>query len=308
MNTTLRSRQPVWLLLMWAGLTWSSASATTEGETALINSPLPHEKLAVDKEGVRVHWVRMQGYFEGTHGQAAMLDQLKADVQSCVQAAQLGARQTRPPQVWPSFVHSSLSDTYDTVNRTITYSTTLLYTVNHADCSLVENRKAVAKLASTIGFCEIDLSAKKAHGVCDARAHAGAPAVVHVGQQAPASYARAAGANAQVQAALAAAEKAMQQYGPVKTGNRKTIAGIECDVITHVLGTDGTSCISRGGSFPGWHAGPGADGSSMELELSSVAGLNARAVKAQLDATVNAAVFAPYLADGFEVSNFARRR
>jgi hypothetical protein len=308
MKTTLQSHQPVWLLLILAGLTWSSASATTEGETALINSPLPHEKLGMGKQPVRVHWVRMQGYFEGTQGHAAMLDQLRADVRSCVQAAQLGARQTRPPQVWPSYVHSSQSDTYDAVNRTITYSTTLLYTVNHTDCSLVENRRAVAKLASTMGFCEIDLAAKKAHGVCEATAHASAPAVVHVGRQALIAYARAGNANAQVQAALAEMEKSMQQYGPVKTGDRKTIAGIECDVMTHVLGTEGIACISRGGSFPGWHAGPGSNGSSMELELSSVGGLNARAVKAQLDATVNPAVFAPYLAEGFQVTNFARRR
>src|SRR5438874_9435470 len=83
MNTPLRLHHPVWLLLIWAGLTWSSASATTEGETALINSPLPHEKLGVGREPMRVHWVRMQGYFEGKQGHAAMLDELKADVQSC---------------------------------------------------------------------------------------------------------------------------------------------------------------------------------------------------------------------------------
>jgi hypothetical protein len=308
MNTTLRSHHVVWLLLAWTGLISSNSSATTEGEKALINSPLPHEKLGVSREMVQVHWVRRQGYFEGTQGNVAMLNQLKADVQTCVQAAQLAGRQTHPPQVWPDYVHTSQSDTYDAANRTINYATTLLYTVNHVDCSLVENRRVVAKLASTMGLCEIDLAAKKARGVCDVLAHAGAPAVVQTRRRASVPYARSSELNAPTQAALAAMEKAMQQYAPVKSGERKTIAGIECDVTTHVLGTDGTACITRGGSFVGWHAGPGSVGSSMELELTSVGGLNASAVKAQLDATVNPAVFAPYLADGIQINSLARRK
>jgi hypothetical protein len=307
MNTTLRSHHIAWLLLAWTGLISSNSNATTEGEKALINSPLPHEKLGVSREMVQVHWVRLQGYFEGTQGNVAMLNQLKADVQTCVQAAQLAGRQTHLPQVWPDYVHSSQSDTYDAANRTINYATTLLYTVNHVDCSLVENRRVVAKLASTMGFCEIDLAAKKARGVCDVRGHAGAPAVVQV-SRASVPYARSGEVNAPTQAALAAMEKAMQQYAPVKRGEHKTIAGIECDVTTHVLGTDGTACIMRGGSFVGWHAGSGSAGSNMELELTSAGGLNARAVKAQLDATVNPAVFAPYLAAGFQISNLTRRK
>jgi hypothetical protein len=287
---------------------WSSAIATTQGEIALASSPLPHEKLGPGRQPVHVHWVRQQGYFDGAQGHAAMMNELKASVQGCIRAAQLAGRETRPPQVWPDYVQSTQSDTYNAANRTITYATTLLYTYDHANCSLVENRRMMAKLASAKGVCDIDFSNKTARGVCDARAHANAPAVTQVGLQQPAPGSRIAAPNAQTQAALIAMEKAMKQFGPIRTGEHKTIAGIDCDVVKNVLGTDGTACISRGGSFVGWPAGAGSAGSGMALELTGVGGLNARAVKAQLDASVNAAVFAPYLVDGFQLSNSLKRK
>jgi hypothetical protein len=295
-------------LLAWAGLIWSSAHAATQGETALANSPLPHERIGISRESVKVHWVRLQGYFDGTKGHAAMLDELKADVQNCIHAAQLAGRETRPPQVWPDYVQSTQSDTYDAANRTITYATTLLYTYDHANCSLVENRRVVAKLASAKGFCDIDMANKTARGVCDARAHADAPARTHIGLQAHATDGQTVAPNVQMQASLAAMEQAMKQFEPVRTGEHKTIAGIDCDVVTHILGTDGKACITRSGSFAGWHGGTGSTGSGMELELSGVGGLNARATKAKLDASVNTAVFAPYLGGGFQVSNTMKRK
>jgi len=291
-------------LLAWAGLAWSPASATTENETSVSNSPMPHEKLGVGQESVKVHWVRLQGHVDGKIGHAALLDELKAAVQKCVRAPVGG--QSRPPRVWPDYVESIQSDTYAAANRAITYTTTLMYGLNPKDCSLLETRAVVAKLASNWGSCEIDFINKTAHGVCDARAHADAPAVVHVGLHGPVPDGRAGVANAPSQAALAAMEKAMKQFGPVKTGERKTIAGIECDLQTNSL--FGTVCISREGSFVGWPGGPEASGSGMKLELTNAGGVDARAIKAQLDATVNAAVFAPYLADGFQVKNIARRK
>lgn len=300
----LRSRHAAWLLLAWAGLTWTSAFATTESETALINSPMPHEKLGAGRESVNVHWVRLRGYVEGKIGHVAMLDELIAQVQSCLRAPLSG--QSRPPRVWPDYVQSIQSDTYEAANRSITYKSTLVYSVNPSDCSLMETRGETAQLASTKGICEIDFIQKTAHGVCDARAHGDAPTVVHIGPQAPLPNGGARVANAQSQAALAAMEQAMKQFDPVKTGEHKTIAGIECDVQTNPL--FGTVCIARGGFFAGWHAGPGGSGANMELELTNVAGVNAHAVKARLDATANTAVFAPYLADGFRVTNIPRRK
>jgi hypothetical protein len=292
------------LLLAWTELAWSPAHAATENESAVSNSPMPHEKLGAGRESVKVHWVRLQGHVEGKSGHAALLDELKAAVQQCVRAPIGG--QSRPPKVWPDYVESIQSDTYAAANRTITYTTTLMYGLNPKDCSLLETRTVEAKLASAWGNCEIDFIHKTAHGVCDARAHADAPAVVHVGLHAPISGGRAGAANGPSQAALAAMEKAMKQFGLMKTAERKTIAGIECDVQTNAL--SGTLCVSRGGSFAGWPAGPGAAGSSMNLELTNVGGADARARRAQLDATVNAAVFAPYLAGDFKVTNIARRK
>jgi hypothetical protein len=292
------------LLLACAGMAWSPASATTENETAMVNSPLPHEKLGKGRESVKVHWVRLQGYVDGKAGHAALLNELKALVQRCVKAP-LGG-QSRPPRVWPDYVESTQSDTYEAANRSITYWTTLSYGVNPNDCSLLETRGQKAQLASTKGFCEIDFVHKTAHGVCDAQAHGDAPAVVRIAPQGPAGRARAGATNASYQAAVAATEKAMGQFGPVRTGERKTIVGIECDV--QAIPLSGTVCLSHGGTFPEWKAHPGATGANLELELTNVAGVSARAVKAQLDATVNAAVFAPYLADGFQVTNIQRRK
>jgi hypothetical protein len=292
-------------LLAFSGLAFTPVHAKTEGETALASSPLPHERLGAGPDSVKVHWVRLQGYFEGANGHAAMLDDLKAQVQSCVRAAQLAGGQARPPHVWPGYVNSTQRDTYDSANRTISYSTTLLYTVNASDCSLLENRKTVATLNSTKGICEIDLGSKTAHGLCDARAHADAPPMVRTG--APAPDGRISMSAAPNRAALDALERAMK-LAPGKSGEHKTILGIECDVWKTPFDPNGTACLSRGGSFVAAHATSGLTGSSMELEITSTLGVNLRAVKAALDANVNANVFAPYLTDGFEVTNVRGRK
>jgi hypothetical protein len=108
-------------------------------------------------------------------------------------------------------------------------------------------------------------------------------------------------------AALDALEKAMK-LAPGKSGEHKTILGIECDVWKTPFDPNGTACLSRGGSFVAAHATSGLTGSSMELEITSTLGVNLHAVKAALDAKVNASVFAPYLADGFEVTNVGGRK
>ena len=278
--------------------------AKTEGEAALANSPLPHERLGAGRALVKVHWVRLRGYFEGANGHAAMLDDLKGQVQSCVRAANLAGRQVRPPLVWPDYVNSTQRDTYDAANRSISYSTTLLYAVNPSDCSLLENRRTMATLTSTNGICEIALSSKMAHGFCDANAHADAPPLLRTASPAPH---RAAISSASSRAALDALEKAMK-LAPAKSGEHKTILGIECDVWQTPFDPNGTACLSRGGSFVASHATFGLSGSSMELEITSTLGMNLRATRAELDAKVNADIFAPYRADGFVVTNVAGRK
>lgn len=310
MTTHPRNRTILRLLarsatVLLASIACLPSYATREAETALINSPLPHERIGTGRASVKVHWVRLQGYFEGANGHAAMMDELKSHVRSCVQVMQRDGHQVRPPQVWPEYVWSHQRDTYDSANRSISYGTSLLYTVNPSDCSLVENRKTVATLTSTRGICEIDLASKEAHGFCDARAHADAPPRTRTGARALND--RAAPPATVNRAALEALDKAMKLV-PGKSGERKTILGIECDVWKNSLDPTGTICISLGGSFVASHATLGLTGSSMELEMTSTVGLNVQAIKAKLDANVNAAVFAPYLSDGFHVTDIGARK
>jgi hypothetical protein len=300
----LQARTAIALMAI-ARLVFTPAHATTEGENALANSPPPHERLGAGRDSVKVHWVRLRGYFEGANGHAAMLDDLKAQVQSCVRAARLAGRQARPPLAWPDYVNSTQRDAYDSANRSISYSTTLLYTVNQSDCSLLENRRTMATLASTKGICEIDLGSKTAHGFCDARAHADAPPLTRTGPPAPGG--RTFVAPAPTRAAREALENAMM-LAPAKSGEHKTFLGIECDIWKTPFDPNGTACLSRGGSFVAAHATSGLTGSSMELEITSTLGVNLHAVKAELDAKVNANVFAPYLADGFAVTNLGGRK
>lgn len=293
------------LILGFAGIFSSSALATTESETILSHSPLPHERLATGGGLVKVHWVRLQGYFEGANGHAAMMDDLKAQVQSCVLAAGRAGRQARPPRIWPDYVSINQKDAYDSPNRSISYDTTLLYTVNPSDCSLSENYKRMATLTSSRGICEIDLADKSANGFCDAKAQSDAPPLIRAGARTQnGSVALQHVAN---RAAMEALEKAMK-LTPGKTGERKRILGIECDVWKSPFDPNGTACLSRGGSFVAAHATTGSADSSMELEIMSTIGVNLRATRAELDGKVNAAVFAPYLADGFKVSNIGGRK
>lgn len=45
-------------LLVSSSLSWPSAIAATQGETALLNAPPVHEKLAAGRGPVKVRWVR----------------------------------------------------------------------------------------------------------------------------------------------------------------------------------------------------------------------------------------------------------
>jgi hypothetical protein len=294
--------------MFWPGLILSNANAMTEGEKSLGNSPLPHERLGAGRDSVKVHWVRVQGYVQGRDGPASPLDDLKERFRYCAQLAHAAGRDVQPPPVWPDYVQSIQSDIYEGANRTIRYDTTLLYGISSLDCSLTESRGVFAKLSSVKGACTIDFAKRRADGACDAKAHADAPANGPFGSP-RAAYSKAADANnPQGKTALAAEKNAIPQFGPIPTGERKTIAGIECDVLTMKVGVEATECISRGGSFAGWRAPPGSTGAHLILESSWVGGIYNRAVKAQLDAQVNPAVFSPYLAGGFQVNNVLRRK
>jgi hypothetical protein len=292
------------LLLVLTCLGWTPARATTQAEASRAQAPMPHERMGAGGHTEKVHWTRMNGYLEGTQGHAAMLEEFKAEVQRCVQLTQEAGRPAKPPKLWPDYLTSTQQDTYASVNRTIRYATTISYAMNVIDCSLIEVKSSTATLTSTKGMCNIDLDNRKAQGFCDRLAHADAPVMLRSG--AIASDSPELATKVRNPALLAALRMAIR-LGPVKTGERKTIAGLECDVWNGVLG-GGTACISRGGSFIASHAAPGLSGSSMELEMVNPVGMNMHAIRAQLDATVNSAVFAPYLAAGFEVTDFGANK
>jgi len=286
-------------LIALVSLVWLPANATTAGEAALRNSPPPHQKPGTGRGSVKADWVRLQGWVEGKTGHVAMLDELKAQVQRCVEAP-LGGK-SRPPRFWPDYVESIQRDTYDAANRRITYSTTLVYAVNPADCSLMEIRGAIARLESAIGQCDIDFIHKTARGYCGDGAGSNAPLARRTQAPVGVPAGRVGAVHATSREALAAMDNAMKQFGPTKTGERKTIAGIDCDVETN--GLFGTTCIWRGDTLAGRQNGSGVRSANMELEVTNVGGVSAHAVLAQANAMVDAAVFAPHRADGFQITS-----
>lgn len=74
------------------------------------------------------------------------------------------------------------------------------------------------------------------------------------------------------------------------------IAAIERD-----FDPDGKNCMSRGGSFASPTVTADLKQSGMRREGTTVEGIKMWATQAQLDAMVNGAVFAPYLAGGFQI-------
>jgi hypothetical protein len=92
---------------------------------------------------------------------------------------------------------------------------------------------------------------------------------------------------------------------PTRTGQQKTIRGIRCDVWTEPA-LKGTRCYAAGGSFaPARGAGnPGSAGLLLETDIPD--GMRSTAVDAMLDTQVSSAVFTPYAAAGFTITNRGR--
>ncbi|PHV04090.1 hypothetical protein CSQ96_27655 [Janthinobacterium sp. BJB412] len=279
-----------------------SAKATTQAEDDVNKAPMPHQSLGSHGALVKVHLVSLRGYMEGSPNDATRLAKLQAEVQACVQRNQARGLPSRPPHALPDHVISERMDTYSSINRTIHYVSGLAYTVNPLDCSLLETMRSTADLFSRSGTCKIDLREKTAHGACDGGAQASARPPTRPpapsGAQMAAFERRAA-----TDPAAAALVAAMRNHPQAGTGVRKSILGLECDVWPNPLDPDGSVCISRGGSFVAAHAAGGLTQSSMELEMDSKAGVKMVATEAKLDVMVNGAVFAPYLAGGFHITN-----
>lgn len=314
-NTKYQCQQPGFLLmalcrlLVLCACAMSSAShATTEAEEDREKAPMPHESLSSHGAMVKVHLVSGLGYLLGRapNDDASALSRMHAEVADCIRYHHEHGLPSNPPRKWPDHGNSSRKDTYSAINRTISYTSSLAYATNQSDCSLIEVKIITAHLYSSLGTCDVDLREKTAHGACDATGQATARAPA---RQSPPSQAQIAAVerNATANPAMAALIAATRAHPPTGTGERKTILGLECEVHANPFDPDGTACMARGGSFASLDAGGAQNLSGMALEMTSIAGIKMLATKAKLDTLVNGAVFTPYLAGGFRITNTGAR-
>ena len=276
--------------------------AATPAEDAMFNAPMPHRLLG--GHGAKVHLVRLQGYFGGAQNNADRLLQLKSMRAECDYPGR--TLPVRAISAWPDFVHSSRTDTYASANRSITYDRGLLYRIDPRDCSLHELVVSTAMLLSANGRCDINLIEKTAYGACDARAHADARVPVRRTTNTVAQ------SNAVFEqlAQRSSGERAgyYRKMKTVHTDTIKTILGLRCAVSNNPLDPGGTMCLSLGGSFAGSQLAHMSDQSGMMLEMTTQVALTLNAVEALLDADVDGAVFAPYLAGGYKIRDHGVRK
>lgn len=295
------SRPVLWRwLLQWACALPLAVAATTPAEREVDLAPMPHQTISAHGNPVKVHWVSSRGALFKPTVNATLLAQMHQEVEDCVREHNQAGLASRPPHEWPEYTDSERSDIYAAFNRTIHYSVVLSYRVSPFDCSLVEGRRSSAGLYSSLGQCDIDLGLKEARGRCDASGHANAKPWP---QDPPLTLTQIAAIERQAASnpAMAAFAAAIHAHPPFPTGARKTIAGIECDVWESALDPGGTTCMSRGGSFAAQRYKGAPVQSGMALEITSRVKGATQAKQAQLDALVDGAVFAPYLAGGFRL-------
>ncbi len=288
----------LWLTL----ITCMPTLAATEAEETMFKAPMPHRLLG--GHGAKVHLARLQGYLFGVHDNADQLLQLKASIRKC--ADNRGALPLRVTSVWPDFMHSHRTDAYFSANRSITYYKSVLYRIDPRDCGLYEHVISTALLLSAIGQCDIDLIEKTASGACDARAHADAKVPLRRNRN------TAAQSNAVLeQLAQRSSVELAARYRKLKTARTdmiKTILGLQCVVWNNLLDPGGTICLSLGGSFAGSQLAHMSDQSGMMLEMTTQVATKLDAVEALLDADVDGAIFAPYLAGGYQIRETGVRR
>ena len=285
-----------------------TANARTPAEDKVFNAPMPHETINGKGASAKVHRVQLNGYLEGNPDNQTGLSSLKQEVQKCVDHHRKSGAPIKPVEAWPEFLLSLRQDIYSSVNRSIEYSSGMMYgLVDYSDCSLLEYPNSRAELVSSKGRCSMDLILKTARGVCDANAHADAMAPPPLPSEAErsASFQKAA-ADPRTAAMAASIQHALASIGG-PTGERKTILGLECDVGYQTGTGGGTLCFARGGSFVSARTAGNPGELGILLEIESKYGYKMKAVNAKLDTEVNSSVFAPYLNGGFTIENRARK-
>jgi len=292
------------LVVACFALATQPASAVRPVEEEIFNAPMPHESLGPG-EKVRVHYTSVRSHLEPTEI-GATLSALKQDVATCVKTLGKG-KKANPPTAWPEDgMFEVRLDTYYAVNRSVTYSTGVGFWVKADDCSLYEIRKSKVGLLSNKGRCVIDIDRKTAKGVCDDKAHANAPLDESVPTSPGADEAviKKMLANPATAPMAAALQKGMTMMA-VKTGQKKKVHDIECEVVVSGPGhpIKATYCISRAGSFVPSAGASGYGYPGVVLEGKNFGNTVWKTQQVKLDVDVNEKVFAPYLQGGFTIEN-----
>lgn len=252
-----------------------NAGAATAMEEKIFKTPMPHTLLAEGAQ-VKADFVRLENDLTASRIAPKMAQNPQAILNACIADRKKRGLPVNPPRIYPSFDLPGHSDTYLTANRKITYIRAYTFRVNMDDCSLMEDEAAHATLSSSIGSCDMNLIARTAKGACDMEAHRKAPLWKRPTVDPDGMQAKMAEMSADPRRAAAMAQvRKLLGTVPAAAGQKKNVLGIECQVAGSPAGS---SCSSKSG---------------LVLESGAVGVAESKAVQAQLDASVNEAVFAP---------------
>lgn len=162
---------------MMARSTFSSACWTTlivaaiAGALTVMLPRAAHASIDGQTEGsVPVHYVRLTGY--GGDNDVNRKN-LITDQHACVRVLAAFGRSAKAlaPNEVPAVIAVVETEIYYAANRTLTINQGILHAIDDDTCALIEIPHRIAKLASSIGRCDIDLIKKVARGQCDAAQH-----------------------------------------------------------------------------------------------------------------------------------------
>lgn len=264
---------------------------------------MPHLALALAGAAAptatqKIHYARLVG--KRTPAMVApAISILKEKVQICLAARKARGDRVNPPKEYPDLLHDYVADHYWAPNRGIVYRRSYSADIDMRDCSLIEHEFVTALLQSDQGRCEIDLKKRIAAGVCDPRGHADAPVALPPKGAANGMSIAQMARNPQLAGVAAHLTKVLGSAGA--TGQKKRIAGLECDVVA-LPQPGATQCTARGGSFVAG-AGEGAlPGGGFVLEYLDAKGISTVATQAGYDAAISPAIFVPYQSGAYRIT------
>lgn len=272
------------------------AAASTALEKKVLTYPMPHSALPSGGPRVKVHYTRIHLNPQGYKAVEELAKGLKQQIALCVGLRRQMKAPANPPSEMLDFALGLHRDTYLANNREITYERRAAFKMND-DCSITGTEHHEAILSSSKGSCRIDLTNKTAAGDCDRTGHADAlanPPVPRIGSAEKKAMMERMARDPRT-AQYAKQMQALQGKDAGDTGRKKTILGIECDVVTLSGVLASTQCYAHP---PAGSAAGDAGAGGILLELKSENG-NSEAVEAKLDADVSSAIFVPYA--GFKI-------